>query len=110
MIYEVIVLVDFRRTAKKIVRKHPKFKTDLARIVKSLKSDPTQGTAIGENRYKIRVAISGSGRGKSSGVRVYTYVVVRDAVVYLVAMHTKAERATLKDQEINTILRKAGLD
>ena len=52
----------------------------------------------------------GSGRGKSSGVRVYTYVVVRDAVVCLVAMHTKAERATHKDHEIDTILRDASLD
>ncbi len=35
--------------------------------------NPTSGTSLGHNLYKIRLAIASKGKGKSGGARVITF-------------------------------------
>lgn len=74
MNFEVIVTEPFERKLKKLAKKHKSFKADLGHIFNQLAKEPTLGTSIGKDCYKIRMAITSKGKGKSGGARMITYV------------------------------------
>ncbi|WP_349630846.1 hypothetical protein [Aquiflexum sp. TKW24L] len=51
--------------------------------MESLELEPEQGTNPGNNCYKIRIAISSKGKGKSGGARVITNIIIAEEIVYL---------------------------
>lgn len=55
MSYKVDTIAPFRKEAKKLIKKHPSLKNELARLGSRLSTDPTTGTALGNNCYKIRL-------------------------------------------------------
>ncbi|GAB2795229.1 hypothetical protein GCM10027275_45440 [Rhabdobacter roseus] len=57
MSYELISTPNFERELKKLSKKYPSLKSDLGALSKSLKEDPTQGSEVFKNCYKIRFAI-----------------------------------------------------
>jgi hypothetical protein len=59
------------------------------------------GTDLGQHVYKIRLAISGTNKGKSSGARVITYVVLADKTVYFTDIYLKSEHDTI---DVNLLL------
>lgn len=59
--------------AKKLAKKYPSFKDDLAKFGKSLLESPKQGAELAPGIRKIRMAIKSKGKGKSGGARVITY-------------------------------------
>jgi hypothetical protein len=63
------------------------------------------GTPIGKNCYKIRIAISSKGKGKSGGARIITHYVITDKTVYLLSIFDKSERENLTDKEIKELLK-----
>ena len=69
MSYRVKTIPFFDRQAKRLTRKFKSFKTELSELFDSLEVDPTQGTALGNDCYKIRVAIKSKGKGKSVAVQ-----------------------------------------
>ena len=74
-------------------------------MVKELKDNPKQGTAIGKSCYKIRLSIKSKGKSKSGGARVITnFVVVSDAV-YLLSVYDKSDQGNLSDKELDDLLR-----
>ena len=48
------------------------------------------GVPIGKGCYKVRMAISSKGKGKSGGARVITYVRIVKKVVVLLTMYDKS--------------------
>ena len=54
-----------------------------------LANEPETGTPLGNDNYKIRLAIKSKGQGKSSGARVITYVVTNNKEVYLLTIYDK---------------------
>jgi len=67
------------------------------------------GTELGHNFYKTRMPISGTNKGKSSGARVITYVIIDQETVLLTEIYLKSEHGTanvsvliqrLKDQGV----------
>ena len=54
MNYEVILSARFKRTSKRLSKKYVSYKADLADLIDSLEVNPTQGTSLGRNCYKIR--------------------------------------------------------
>ena len=50
----------FDEQTKRLAKKYPTIKNDLAKLFKSLEANPNQGTSLGNNFYKIRLAISES--------------------------------------------------
>ena len=67
-------------------------------------SNPTIGTSLGNNVYKIRVAIKSKGTGKSGGARVITYIVTENKEIYLLTIYGKAELETINDKSLRKII------
>ena len=60
---------------------------------------------FGNHCYKIRLAITSKGKGKSGGARVITYVQVVHHSVYLLAIYDKAEQADIEDNDLKNLLK-----
>ena len=69
-----------------------------------LKENPDQGTAVGRNCYKIRLAIKSKGKGKSGGARVITNFVIANATVFLLSIYDKSDKENLTDKELDELL------
>ncbi|MCW3124808.1 MAG: Toxin-antitoxin system, toxin component, RelE family [Bacteroidetes bacterium] len=103
MSYSVSSIPLFDKQAKRLSKKYPSLAGDLKHLIKTLQKDPTQGTSLGSNFYKIRLAISSKGKGKSGGARIITYVKVEATTVYLASIYDKSEQATVTDKELRQI-------
>jgi mRNA-degrading endonuclease RelE of RelBE toxin-antitoxin system len=104
MSYNVIAVPTFRKELKKLAKKYYSLKTDLAVLFESLEKNPLQGTSLGRNCYKIRLAISSKGKGKSGGSRVITNIVIADETVYLLSIYDKSEKENLTNKELAELL------
>lgn len=100
MSFDVTITPDCLRQVKRLAKKHASLKDDLKSLVADLAERPTQGTPLGKNLFKIRLAIRSKGQGRSGGARVITYVIVTAKHVYVAALYDKSERATLTDKEL----------
>jgi len=67
------------------------------------------GTDLGQNIYKIRLAISGTNKGKSGGARVITYVVIIDETVFLSEIYLKNEHDTVDVHMVIQRLKEDGI-
>ena len=72
MNFSVIPSEKFKREAKRLIKKFPSLKQELTNLNTILIRQPEAGTALGNNTYKIRLAIKSKGKGKSGGARVIT--------------------------------------
>ncbi|HLG34668.1 MAG TPA: hypothetical protein VI757_07265 [Bacteroidia bacterium] len=104
MSYSVKSLATFDRQAKRLTKKYPSLKSELAGLIASLKKNPEQGTPLGNNCYKIRLAIASKLRGKSGGARVITYLIFSRTTIYLVSIYDKSEVGTISARELNFLL------
>ncbi|QEC77792.1 hypothetical protein [Mucilaginibacter ginsenosidivorax] len=102
MSYRVVIASAFGKEAKRISKKHPGIKSDINKLIADLEINPTIGTNLGQNFYKIRMAITGTGKGKSGGVRVITYAIVDGETVILAEIYLKSEYDT---SDINVLLK-----
>jgi len=104
MTYNIIAVPKFRKELKKLAKKYPSLKSDFFALLESLKAEPKQGTALGKNCFKIRLAIKSKGKGKSGGARVITNIVVSVDTVFLLSIYDKADKANLTDKELKELL------
>jgi mRNA-degrading endonuclease RelE of RelBE toxin-antitoxin system len=104
MSYKVKTIDVFERQAKRLSKKHFSLRDDLLQLVSELEENPEQGTSIGKNCFKIRLAISSKGKGKSGGARVITNFVVVENTVYLLSIYDKSEKENLTDKELSELL------
>jgi len=104
MSFEVIVLRPFERDLKRLLKKYPSLKADIAELGRALMEDPFVGTPLGNNCYKVRLAIRSKGKGRSGGGRVITHIHVSARCVHLLALYDKSERDTLADNELRALL------
>ena len=74
-------------------------------MVQSLRLNPGQGVPLGNDCYKIRVAIASKGKGKSGGARMITYMQVVKTSVYLLAIFDKSDRENIADKELYELLK-----
>ena len=105
MSYKVDTITLFDKQAKRLSRKYPSLKNDLSELISILAQEPTLGVALGNNFYKIRLAITAKAKGKSGGARVITYVKVMATTVYLSAIYDKNEISSISDRELKSIFK-----
>jgi len=105
MSYKIFPTSEFERELKKLAKKYPSLKTDFQALAKSLLQNPTQGTSLGNNCFKIRFAISSKKKGKSGGARVITFVKVTNEVILLISIYDKSEKQSLSDKELKDRLK-----
>lgn len=104
MSYSIKSIAVFEKQAKKLVKKYRSLKGELTEIITELKENPLLGTSIGNNCYKIRMAISSKNKGKSGGARLITTFTVADETVFLLSIYDKSEKDSLSDKELDELL------
>lgn len=105
MSYNVSSIPLFDKQAKRLAKKYPSFRNDLAGLLKSLADEPEQGVSLGNNFYKVRLAVESKGKGKSGGTRVVTYLKVTAETVFLAYVYDKSEKSTISDKELQQIFK-----
>jgi mRNA-degrading endonuclease RelE of RelBE toxin-antitoxin system len=100
MSFNILTTEFFERELKHLTKKYPSIQKDLSALAERLLLQPMQGTAIGQNCYKIRLSITSKGKGKSGGARVITHVYVTGKTIYLLSIYDKSESETISDKEI----------
>ncbi|CAN5141735.1 hypothetical protein BH09BAC6_BH09BAC6_31620 [soil metagenome] len=95
MTFTVVLTSGFKKDLKHIAKKHRSILADLSRLITQLVENPKIGDDLGGNVYKIRLAISGTSKGKSGGARVITYVKVIRHTVILAEIYLKSEFDTV---------------
>lgn len=108
---KVVTAPSFLLAAKKLLKKYPSLKTDLARLEAQLLAKPDSGTPLGQNAYKVRLSIRSKGRGKSGGARVITYLETllftddTQQTVNLLYIYDKADTASISQRELEDLIR-----
>jgi mRNA-degrading endonuclease RelE of RelBE toxin-antitoxin system len=102
--YKVLPARSFERDAKVLLKKYASLRNELAELGKQLALNPTQGTPIGHNCYKIRQAVKSKGKGKSGGARIITYVVTDNETIILLTIYDKSEKENLLPGELEELL------
>ncbi len=104
MSFSVIPSDKFKKEAKRLAKKYPSLKAELAELNNTLTENPNTGTPLGNDTYKIRIAIKSKGKGKSGGGRVITYVVKDYKEIYLLTIYDKSEFESIDDKTLKSII------
>ncbi|MEX8548250.1 MAG: type II toxin-antitoxin system RelE/ParE family toxin [Mucilaginibacter sp.] len=105
MNFEVIAIPRFRRDLKKLSKKYVSLKTEYAELISVLEHEPEQGVPIGNNCFKIRLAIASKSKGKLGGARVIICVRVSETTVYLLTIYDKNEKENISNSELLDLLK-----
>lgn len=88
MSYSIELTENFKKEAKRLIKKYP-----------------SSGNHLGNDIYKIRLAIKSKGKGKSGGARVMTQVKVVNQTVYMFSIYDKSEKDSISDSEIKELIK-----
>lgn len=104
MSFNVIATEPFERKLKRLAKKHKSLKVDLLELIERLENKPTLGSSIGKECYKVRLAISSKGKGKSGGARIITYVRIVNKTVYLIDIYDKSDQVNISAKELQFLI------
>ena len=104
MSFDVIATEPFERKLKRLARKYKSLASDLASVIDELAQNPTLGTPIGKDCYKLRISIASKGKGKSGGARVITFVRIIKQTVFLMDIYDKSEQPNISDKELQFLV------
>lgn len=110
MSFSVIPIDKFKKEAKRLIKKYPSLKIELEVLNKDLSNNPTTGTSLGNDTYKIRIAIKSKGKGKSGGARIVTYMVTENQEVYLLTIYDKSEFDAIDDNTLKNLIKHLNID
>lgn len=105
MSYKVKTIPKFEKELKRLAKKYRSLKKEFIELVESLKQHPDQGTPLGNDCYKIRLAIASKQKGKSGGARVITYLQILNSTVYLISIFDKSDKENIPDRELEELLK-----
>jgi mRNA-degrading endonuclease RelE of RelBE toxin-antitoxin system len=87
----IITTPQFTKDFKQLSKKYPSLANDLRQLQVRLLDNPTQGIPLGDDCYKVRLAITSKGKGKSGGGRVITCVQIINDTIHLVTLYDKSD-------------------
>ena len=105
MSYKIELSANFKKEAKKLTKKFPSLKQELTTLFTELETNPTMGTPLGNDIYKIRLAIASKNKGKSGGARVLSFVKIMATTVLLFCIYNKGDIDNLSDKEIQNLIK-----
>lgn len=94
----------FKKQAKRLIKKYRSLANELSEFENSISENPTQGIALGNNTYKIRLSVESKGKGKSGGMRIITYVVTKQLEVYLLTIYDKSEMENIDSKTLKSLV------
>ena len=109
MRYRVDTTPNFEREAKKLIKKYKSLKNEINTLIESLEEMPQQGTHLGDDIYKIRLAVKSKGKGKRGGARVMTKVKITNEKVFMFSIYSKGEKDDISDKEIQDLIKEIPL-
>ena len=92
---------DFKQNVKRLTKKYPSILDDLEKLFEDLNARPFQGDALGGNCYKVRMAITSKGKGKSGGARVITCIKIEKDTIHLLTIFDKSEIDNISDKYLD---------
>lgn len=112
---KVILIDNFKREAKRLLKKYPSLKSELVVLQQQLLENPRMGIRIAENVYKIRLSVKSKGRGKSGGMRVVTFIwevlveqedndPALDTTIFLASIYDKSEEENISDKDLQNLI------
>lgn len=104
MNFKILPTRRFEKELKRLIKKFPSLKKEYSALIDTIMLDPESGAPIGNNCFKIRIAIASKGKGKRGGARVITYVFIQNSTVYLLTIYDKSEKQDVGDGELNEII------
>ena len=105
MSYNILPTSKFSKEIKRLIKKFPSLKSEFANLISLLSENPTTGTSLGENCFKIRIAIASKNKGKSGGARIMTYLILKDKSVFLLTIYDKAEKQNITEKELKELIK-----
>src|SRR5690606_17483707 len=105
MKYSIKVTGLFEKEFKKLIKRYKSAKEDIQTVVQSIIENPNQGISIGNNCYKIKVAIKSKNKGKSGGVRLITRILISESSIYLHSIYDKSDKENISEKEIDDLLK-----
>jgi mRNA-degrading endonuclease RelE of RelBE toxin-antitoxin system len=105
MNYSIELSPNFKKEAKKLIKKYPSLKAELKELFAQLEENPTLGTPLGSDIYKIRIGIVSKNKGKSGGARVLSFVKIIQTTVLLFSIYAKGETDSLTDKQIQELIK-----
>ena len=89
---------------ERLLKKYLSLDADIKSLVLDLEKNPTIGTPLGANSYKIRLPISLKNKGKSGGAKIITYFITEDNELYLLSIYDKSEQSAISDKYIKSLI------
>ena len=105
MNYNISTINNFRKEARRLIKKYPSLQNELSKLGEQLAENPTSGISLGNSCYKIRIAIASKGTGRSGGARVITFVYHAETTVFLLSVYDKSEKSNISNNELNILLK-----
>ena len=103
MNYKVIPTLRFKRQSKKLLKKYSSLSAELQAFERDLMANPIQGQSLGQNAYKVRIAVKSKGKGKSGGLRLITYLIIEEDEIYLLTVYDKSEIESIESIDSKTL-------
>ncbi len=105
MSYKIELTDNFKNEAKKLIKKYASLRTEIIELGKELAENPTSGTPLGNDVYKIPLAIASKNKGKSGGARIISFVKIIDETVYFLSIYNKGNKDSISDKEIEELIK-----
>ncbi|QOW10085.1 hypothetical protein Q73A0000_06780 [Kaistella flava (ex Peng et al. 2021)] len=109
MSYDLILTDNFKKEAKKLLKKYASLKLELAELGELLQENPTLGISLGNGVFKIRLAVASKNKGKSGGMRILYLVRIINQKIYLFSIFDKSEKESISAKDITEILKNENL-
>jgi mRNA-degrading endonuclease RelE of RelBE toxin-antitoxin system len=105
MSYKIQTIPSFVKDLKSLTKKYRSILSDYEKLLDDLELNPKMGDEIIENCFKIRMAISSKGKGKSGGARVITYFYIHSETVYLLSIYDKSNKENISDALLKELIK-----
>jgi len=106
MKYNILAIAPFDRQLKRLAKKFPSLKAEYTTLIEKLEQRPEIGAPLGNNCFKIRLAITSKGKGKSGGARIITHFYIENETVFLLTIYDKSEQTDVSNKELKELLSK----
>jgi mRNA-degrading endonuclease RelE of RelBE toxin-antitoxin system len=104
MSYKILPTKRFEKELKRLIKKFPSLRVEFSGLISDLSENPAIGVFLGNNCYKIRIAIASKGKGKRGGARVITYLYIQTESVYLLTIYDKSEKEDISNKELQILI------
>lgn len=106
---KIDAIASFAKDIKALKKKYRSIDSDFEKFIESLLENPLQGDGLGNDCYKVRMAIESKNKGKSGGARVITCVKIVNETIYLLSIYDKSSQSTITDKALDGLLTEAGI-